>query len=424
MHNEIASLNHIVNEKQQEINRLLKVIAAKDTKIVSLNETIDSLKVDNSVIHVFTAQNMEILGKLQSVEAELEEERKQKVAVSDELAQFKQIYDEKVKSMTELELNIRTVEHELLKRLENLNNKVRKLDAENVAYQESNRTIASELKEFQRNTRDTVIKAKQTEYESVFQVDELNIKISKLEDEKEALRGQLEMENFRVRSIEDRLKAALESLDESQSTLMKVLKKSDAMEETFRVQEVRLRTDNEKLFARLREVNGEVQRLTSKCADLEAFMISKTSQESAEADIILANKYGRTNKGADGDGGDLFFQRENIQHQGKRCLLAKYARYLTSIYNSSQAPESLRSPTLDFSRCAITDMDMTQWVEWMKMMSLLPIKYIDLRSNQLTATGVETLCKFLTQLSADEYGRDSPLIIRMSQNKVSYLSLN
>jgi hypothetical protein len=221
-----------------------------------------------------------------------------------------------------------------------------------------------------------------------------------------------------VRSVEDRLKAALQSLDESQSTLMKVIKKSDVMEDTFRVQEVKLRTDNEKLFARLREVNSEVQRLTSKCADLEAFMISKTSQESAEADIILANKVGRGDRSAEATGGDLFFQRENIQHQGKRCLLAKYARHLTTLYNLSQAPDTLRSPTLDFTRCAITDMDMTQWVEWMKMMSLLPIKWIDLRSNQLTAAGVVTLCKFLTQLAPEQYERDSPVIIRMSQNKV------
>jgi hypothetical protein len=90
------------------------------------------------------------------------------------------------------------------------------------------------------------------------------------------------------------------------------------------------------------------------------------------------------------------------------------------LHNSMSVPESVRPPILDFSRCALTDDDMIQLVDWLRLMTLSYVKSIDMRSNLLSTKGVMTFCTYLLALSGEEYKRDSPILISFSFNQVLF----
>jgi hypothetical protein len=111
----------------------------------------------------------------------------------------------------------------------------------------------------------------------------------------------------------------------------------------------------------------------------------------------------------------------NPQYQGKRCLMAKHMRTVVMLHNSISIPDNVRSNVLDFSRCALTDDDMIQLVDWMRLMGLAHVQTIDFRSNLLTTQGVMSFCTYLLSIRGDEFKRDVPVLVLFNFNKVFIL---
>lgn len=117
---------------------------------------------------------------------------------------------------------------------------------------------------------------------------------------------------------------------------------------------------------------------------------------------------------------DMYKSLDTMQYQGKRSLLAKHLRHVVTLYNTMSVPESLKGKTLDLARCALTDDDMTQVIDWMRLMSFQSISYLDLRSNLLSGKGCLLLAAYLLSLDSDEMvQREETLEINCQHNMVS-----
>mmetsp|Transcript_5182 Transcript_5182/g.7946 ORF Transcript_5182/g.7946 Transcript_5182/m.7946 type:complete len:608 (+) Transcript_5182:87-1910(+) len=114
----------------------------------------------------------------------------------------------------------------------------------------------------------------------------------------------------------------------------------------------------------------------------------------------------------------------SVQYQGKKCLLAKYMRCIASINNTVTVPQSLKYDAIDFSRCALTDDDVLQLVDWFRLMPVNDIKLIDFRSNLLTIKAASYLATWLLSLtSSDLMDRVHPMHINCQYNMISSQSI-
>lgn len=112
---------------------------------------------------------------------------------------------------------------------------------------------------------------------------------------------------------------------------------------------------------------------------------------------------------------------EALQYQGKRCLLVKHLRHLVTLHNTFNLPSTLRSNSLDLSRCALTDDDLVHVIEWLRLMSIKDINMIDFRSNVLTGRGASMMATWLLSLDpVDLTDRAAPLEIDFKHNMVVY----
>jgi hypothetical protein len=111
---------------------------------------------------------------------------------------------------------------------------------------------------------------------------------------------------------------------------------------------------------------------------------------------------------------------DTFQYQGKRCLLAKYLRHLVTLMNTLSIPPSLKLTSLDLSRSSLTDADMIQVIDWIRLVSVREISSIDFRYNLLTSQAMSYLATWILSLDQrDLIDRTEPLNLYCQFNLVS-----
>jgi hypothetical protein len=116
---------------------------------------------------------------------------------------------------------------------------------------------------------------------------------------------------------------------------------------------------------------------------------------------------------------DDYSTLDTVQYQGKKCLFAKYLRHLVTLYNTIAAPSTLKADILDFSRSALTDDDIIQVIDWLRLMSIKDIRCIDFKSNLMTSKSVIHITNWLLSLPRqDLLERSDPLHINFQHNMV------
>lgn len=114
---------------------------------------------------------------------------------------------------------------------------------------------------------------------------------------------------------------------------------------------------------------------------------------------------------------------DTFQYQGKRCLLAKYLRHLVTLMNTLSLPPTLKINSIDLSRSSLTDMDMIQVIDWIRLISIREINFIDFRYNLLTHHGMSYLATWILSLDhKDLSDRIEPLHLYCQYNLVCYFS--
>ena len=465
---EIDALKEIIKGKQNEINRMVEVNHDKSKEIENLKENIKSLRVDNGAIQIFSNQNLSILKKYEESEANLVEAQKIATKAVDELNHYKQIYDEKSRSVAELEVSITATERDLSNKLDAERERTSTLQDELMKYKKNLEKTEMELYFVKETSRDQIMRSRQSAYENMHKADTMAIGLRKVEDTKEQLSQSLNLESFRANLLHDRLNNALETLDESQNMLLAVVEKSDDAHNINRVQERRLKKENHAIAQKLGDAQEVIKILAARTAELEQYMLERSSRDAetffssneefqtgesiVQSSIVLqqskdctmslekmnlhddaihiameetttdvnTNTVQDPNSIASQSLVDNVTQSSNPQYHGKRCLLAKHMRNVVMLHNSLSIPENVRSSILDFSRCALTDDDVVQLVDWMRLMTLSNVQTIDFRSNLLTTHGVLSFCTYLLALSGDEYKRDSAVSVLFEHNQVLY----
>jgi hypothetical protein len=248
---EIDALKITVNKKQTEINRLVEIGLDKSKEIEGLNEKVKSLRVDNGAIQIFSSQNLAILKKYEESEAALEEAQATAANATDELGHYKKIYDEKSRSLAELEVSLTATERDLSNKLDAECVKTTALSEELAVYKAKLEKLEFDHHFLKELSSEKLMRSRQGEYTNILKADTMSIAARRVEDEKEALSQSLTMESFRANLLHDRLSASLETLDESQTMLLAVVEKSDDAHHTNRVQERRLRKENRAITQKL-----------------------------------------------------------------------------------------------------------------------------------------------------------------------------
>jgi hypothetical protein len=350
---EIDALRVMVKEKQDEVNRNVEIICEKDKKIAALVESVKSLKVERGAIQVFSAQNMQLLAKLEQCEKDLGAARKECFDTSEELKHYKVIYEEKVRHLAELEISITAVERDLSNKLSAALERNKFLEDENAVIKDRLRILELDYALLRDSSKEQLLRTKEAEYINIFKADDLSIALHRTEDEKETLAQNLKMESFRANMLYERLNTALETLDESQNMLHAVVEKSDESYNIARVQERRMRKENGSLQQKLDNAEAALKVLSARCQELEAYLLDRTSKDSEAFFSSTENSYAALNKSlnavvrpgetyGDLDRESSFAKLEkssgpegrvenalrdiNPQYNGKRCLLAKYMR--------------------------------------------------------------------------------------------------
>lgn len=463
---EVDALKEIIKGKQTEINKLVEITYDKSKEIDGLNDKIKSLRVDNGAIQIFSSQNLAILKKYEASEAALAEARTVASKAAEDLEHYKKTFDEKSRSLAELEVSLTATERDLSNRLDAERERTAALQEDLNTYKQNLEKSEIELHFVREISRDQLIRARQGEYANLFKADSMSIGLRKAEDQKEQMSQSLNLESFRANMLHDRLGTALETLDESQNMLLAVVEKSDDAHNINRVQERRLKKENRALSQKLTEAQEVIKIMAERCAELEQHILERTSKDTeaffssqemtapvtvTDASLLidgvgsqsqephvqlermelvnnvdddkLGNYLSNTydfNSTASHSLVENVSQRINPQYQGKRCLMAKHMRCLVMLHNSMSVPDNVRSNILDFSRCALTDDDMVQLVDWMRLMSLSNVQTIDFRSNVITTQGVLSFCTYILALSGDEFKRDSPVTVLFGFNQVCH----
>lgn len=456
---EIDALKVLLKNKQIENNKLVENNHEKSNEIKDLNEKLKDQRVDNGAIQIFSSQNLALLKKYEESEAALADARIKAAQAAEDLDQFKKIFDEKSRCLAELEVSITATERDLSIKLDAEKGRSASLLDELNTYKQNLEKAEIELHFVKEMSRDQIQRSRQSEYSNIYKADTLSIRLRKVEDEKEQLSQSLNMEAFRANMLHDRLGATLGTLDESQNMLLAVVEKSDDAHNINRVQERRLKKENRALAQKLADAQEVIRILGVRCAELEQYMLERSSRDTdaffASNELQVGGTALESSVLADGapcviDKVDIagsfdddkvgavnmfesthehnsvasqslvenVTQQINPQYQGKRCLLAKHMRCLVMLHNSISVPENVRSSTVDFSRCALTDDDMLQLVDWMRLMTLSHVQTIDFRSNALTLQGVLSFCTYILALGGEEFKRDSAVLVLFAYNRV------
>lgn len=449
---EVDALKELLRRKQTENNKLVEHNHEKDLEIKDLNEKLKSSRVDNGAIQIFSSQNLALLKKYEESEASLLEARTAAAHATEDLAHYKKLFDEKTRAAAELEVSITATERDLSNRLDAEKERTALLQEELKSYKQNLEKAEIELHFVKETSRDQIQRSRASEYANIYKADTMSMGLRKAEDEKEQLSQSLNLESFRANMLHDRLGTALETLDDSQNMLLAVVEKSDDAHNINRIQERRLKKENRALNQRLADAQEVIKIMAARCAELEQYMLERSSRdteaffasnelqvggvalEPSLERIDLADSFVEdpNREAANTTAFNSIASQslvENVtqfihpQYQGKRCLLAKHMRCLVMLHNSISIPENVRSSILDFSRCALTDDDMVQLVDWMRLMTLSHITTIDFRSNSITTHGVIAFCTYIHALPGAEYKRDLPVMVLFSYNKVNRLHI-
>jgi hypothetical protein len=93
---------------------------------------------------------------------------------------------------------------------------------------------------------------------------------------------------------------------------------------------------------------------------------------------------------------------------GRKKLLSRYLQYCVPV-----------APTIDLSHCQVTDEDMPNVIEWLRVLSCKASQEIVFRNNKITEIGFRLLMIWMIALSREEILRSKPLLLDLRYNLIS-----
>jgi hypothetical protein len=480
---EVDDSRKIVEKRQKHINHANDKIAERDKTIHSLEETLKAAKVEGKAFEKFSSQNKMLLESYLKEQKESEKAKKELDTVSFHAKNLKISVEERARELTEKEAEY-TAEIRHLKETSTRVMKEKTILDDTIKLQNFEiEQLREKLKLNNELRSEEIARSRQSEYKTLLRAEMTTLELQKMADEKEMLLESVNLSASRTHTLDDRLAKASSAAHENEEMLHAFVQKSEENSNVWRVEERKLRKENDALAAKLNTMKQAMRNVTIRNQSLEEKMASQTKyikklktgrmgSDVSGGGSRVTGKHSRLSKSLSHDrrlnesfdndsdnlstgtdsmtflgepqnsletasshlqqssvltagdessmiSGDMYKSLDTMQYQGKRSLLAKHLRHIVTLYNTISVPESLKGKTFDLARCALTDDDMSQVIDWLRLMSVTGLSLLDLRSNLLTGKGCLFLAAFLLSLGGEDLlQREETLEIYCQHNMV------
>lgn len=473
---ELDETRIIAEKRQKFINHANDKISERDNTIRLLEDNLKAAKVEGKAFEKFSSQNKMLLESYLAEQKESEKAKEELDKISFHAKNLKISIEERAKELTSKEAAFNSeIRHlkETAARIEKEKNILKDtIQLQIIQIEELNMKLRlnNELRS------EEIARSRQTEYKTLLRAEMTSLALQRVADEKEMLIESVNLASTRARALDDRLAKVSNTAHENEDMLHAFVAKAEDNSNVWRVEERKLRKENDALIAKLdtmkvamRSVTLRNQALEEQLAAQTKFVQSKKLGLSASREIgssHASGKHSRLSKSLKDDrrfnfnssvdnashetesellvaenslgtglnqssllsigdestmhSSDMYKSLDTMQYQGKRSLLAKHLRHIVTLYNTLSVPESLKSQACDLSRCALTDDDASQVIDWLRLMSIKGLTLLDLRSNLLTGKGCLLLATYLLSLGGEELlQRTQTLEINCQYNMVT-----
>ena len=475
---EVDDARKIAEKRQNHLNHANDKVASRDASIKTLEETLKAAKVEGKAFEKFSSQNKMLLESYLKEQKESERCKEELDKVSFHAKNLKISVDERAKELTEKEAEY-TSEIRHLKETSQRVLKEKTILEDTIKLQTNEiESLRNKLKLNNELRAEEIARSRQSEYKTLLRAEMTTLELQKVVDQKEMLMESVNLSSTRAQTLDDRLKKASSAAHENEDMLHAFVQKAEENTNVWRVEERKLRKENDALMLKLSTMKQALRNVTESNHGLEEKMASQTKyikklKKGLTGDENLSRITGKNNRlskslnydrslnqslestidnmSTDTDSmtfheepslesglntglnqssllsagettlhsNDMYQSLDTMQYQGKRSLLAKHLRHIVTLYNTVSVPESLKGKTFDLARCALTDDDMSQVIDWLRLMSIRGISLLDMRSNLMTGRGCLFLAAFLLSLGGDDLvERDETLEINCQYNMV------
>ena len=472
---ELDDIRFIAEKRQKHLNHANDKVAERDSTIKSLEEALKAAKIEGKAFEKFSSQNKMLLESYLAEQKEAERAQEELDKVSFHAKNLKISVEERAKELTlketEYTSEIRHLKETAAKALEekNILEDTVKLQVAQIDELRDKLKLNNELRS------EEVARSRQSEYKTLLRAEMTALELQKLHDEKEMVMDTVNRSDERAKTIDERLIKASTAAHENEEMLHAFVQKAEDNTNSWRLEERKLRKENDALMLKLSTMKQAMKNVTSRNNSLEEKLASQTkyirklkaSRATSNDGSRLMGKNSRLSKSLNQDrrldrsmdiesdimstettssinlgessmetgirqssllsvgdestlhSNDMYKSLDTMQYQGKRSLLAKHLRHIVTLYNTISVPQSLKGCTFDLARCALTDDDMSQVIDWLRLMSIKDLTLLDLRSNLLSGKGCIYLAAFLLSLEGHELlQRDVTLEINCQHNMV------
>lgn len=474
---EVEESRKIIEKRQKHLNHANDKIAERDASIKTLEETLKAAKIEGKAFEKFSSQNKMLLESYLQEQKESERCKEELDKITFHARNLKISVEERAKELTEKE-TLYTGE------IRHLRETSQRVSKEKVILEDTIKLQASELEDLRDKLKlntelrsEEIARSRQSEYKTLLRAEMTSLELQKVADEKEMLMESVNLSASRAQTLDSRLMKASNSAHENEEMLHAFVQKAEENTNAWRVEERKLRKENDALTLKLTTMKQALRNVTERNHSLEEKLASQTKYikklkkgGSEEGLGRVAGKHSRLTQSLQRDrslnqsldlnsdeastgtdsmiflgepstetvltpglnqssllsagesslhSSDMYQSLDTMQYQGKRSLLAKHLRHIVTLYNTFSVPESLKGKTFDLSRCALTDDDMSQVIDWLRLMSIRSLSVLDLRSNLLSGRGCLFLAAFLLSLGSDDLvAREETLEVHCQHNMV------
>lgn len=423
LESEVEKMRKSLDRKQNEVNAKEETIQEMHLDIKSLNQQIQQLHLENNAFEKLSSQNKLLLDTLQSEQHAAKSAQEQLKKSQIEAEEVRELSLQRAKSLA-------VKEAEYIQELCALKRAIADKETQNFTLQELVRRQQSDIKKlsdqlyFVDDLRsDQRCRSNQNEYKMMMELDKLRESLQFYKDEKETLMQTMKISTDRSCMLEERLVDTLENLDSTQEMLYRVNAKADTDGVVTKIRDRKQRKEMDALQLKLKQAMQKIAELRDRLSRAEGLVDYYRNMENAPSAsrslITLETSSGMFQESSSTYRGDDTM--EQLQAQGKRSLLIKYLRIIaaaTTTIGPNGEPRGCHTP-VDLSRCAITDGDVLQLIDWFRFMAVEYVSKIDLRSNMLTSHGMSMLVTWLLSLQdKDIENRGDTLIIDVQFNLV------
>lgn len=264
LNREVDALRLIVDEKQDEIQRLNVKLQSKKEKVNEFESTFDQFRIDHLAFYELEQQNNQLLERLKEKQKIIDELEIETQYLRNQKDDSMMIDERKVKKLAELEIVMPIERSQLEAKIEQSNLTIAELQSRVFLLEEENNSMKHTMKWNDELKLDQLARSKQAEYQMLMQLDRRDEEQRIIEEEKATLKKTAEIQAQRGNEIQRQWRKSVDKLETVENMCGAIV---DYVERDYGravTAEKLLRKENEKLQAQTQVLREIVSRASTR----------------------------------------------------------------------------------------------------------------------------------------------------------------